>query len=405
LAERSSRPLGSSAAPLAPGASVYAHYVRGVVVKISPFGVEQWMNAHELRCEFNLAETCVESLTVDQLLTMTGKRHSILDELLPQKLTYGAIEGSERLRATVCALFASHHAANVLITHGGIGANALVYQALVEPGDDVVAIVPNYQQHYSIPESLGAKVRLLKLQESAGFLPDPSELKQLVNGSTKLISLSNPNNPTGALLERAQLEEIVRIADSVGAYVLCDEVYRGTAQKGDTLTPSIADLYAKGISTGSMSKAFSLAGLRLGWIVGPKEVLRAAEIHRDYNTISVGMLDDYFAAIALENYEKILTRNRHIVRTNLAILDEWVGATREISYVKPKGGTVALLKYIHPILSRDFCLRLLDETGVLFTPGSALDMEGYVRIGYANHETVLREGLSKVSSFLRTLAA
>jgi len=374
-------------------------------VKISPFGVEQWMNAHELRCKFNLAETCVESLTVEQLLTMTGKRHSILEELLPQKLTYGAIEGSDRLRAAVSALFESHSPANVLITHGGIGANALVYQALVEPGNEVVSIVPNYQQHYSIPESLGARVRFLKLQESAGFLPNPSELKQLVNGSTKIISLSNPNNPTGALLDRGQLEDIVHIADSVGAYVLCDEVYRGTAQKGDTLTPSIADLYAKGISTGSMSKAFSLAGLRLGWMVGPKEVLRAAEIHRDYNTISVGMLDDHFAAIALENYQKILTRSRHIVRTNLAILDEWIGSALDISYVKPQGGTVALLKYAYPMSSREFCLRLLNETGVLFTPGSALDMEGYVRIGYANNETVLREGLSKVSSFLQTLAA
>ena len=117
------------------------------------------------------------------------------------------------------------------------------------------------------------------------------------------------------------------------------------------------------------------------------------------------MLDDHFAAIALENYQKILTRSRHIVRTNLAILDQWVGATRDISYVKPKGGTVALLKYAHPVSSRDFCLRLLDETGVLFTPGSALDMEGYVRIGYANPETVLRAGLSQVSAFLRKLAA
>lgn len=374
-------------------------------MKISPFGVEQWMNAYELRCRYNLAETCVESLTVEQLLTMTGKRHSILEELLPQKLTYGAIEGSDRLRAAVSALFESQSATNVLITHGGIGANSLVYQGLVEPGDEVVAIVPNYQQHYSIPESLGAKVHLLKLRESAGFLPDLSELDRLVNKSTKLISLSNPNNPTGALLDRAQLAEIGRIANSVGAYVLCDEVYRGTAQKGDTLTPSIADLYAKGISTGSMSKAFSLAGLRLGWIVGPKEVLQAAEIHRDYNTISVGMLDDHFASIALENYEKILVRNRHIVRTNLAILDEWVGITPDISYVRPKGGTVALLKYAYAIPSRDFCVRLLGETGVLFTPGSALDMEGYVRIGYANPATVLRAGLSQVSAFLRKLAA
>jgi aspartate/methionine/tyrosine aminotransferase len=373
-------------------------------MKIRPFGVEQWMNTYETRCRYNLAETCVESLTVEQLLDLTGKKQSILQELLPQKLTYGAIEGSDRLRAAVAALYESRTPANVLIAHGAIGANALVYQALIEPGDQVVSIVPNYQQHYSIPESLGAQVRLLKLKESNQFLPDLAELRQLVSPSTKLIALSNPNNPTGALLDRAYLEEIVRLADSVGAFVLSDEVYRGTTQEGDKLTPSVADLYARGISTGSMSKAFSLAGLRLGWIVGPREVLAAAEIHRDYNTISVGMLDDHFAAIALENQAKILARSRSVVRTNLAILDQWIGDEADISYIKPKGGTTALLKYSHAISSREFCIRLLETTGVLFTPGSALDMEGYLRIGYANNESVLRAGLNKVTDFVRELA-
>ncbi len=371
-------------------------------MKITPFAVEQWMNAHETRCRYNLAETCVESLTLDQLLELTGQRDSILDDLRPLKLTYGAIEGSERLRDAVAALYATRSRRDVMIAHGAIGANALVYQALVEPGDHVVAIVPNYQQHHSIPESLGAEVTRLWLREEDQFMPDLEALRRAVLSGTKLISLSNPNNPTGALLGREELSEIARIAEAAGAWVVCDEVYRGTTQVGDELTPSIADLSERGISTGSMSKAFSLAGLRLGWIVAPQEVLLAAEIHRDYNTISVGMLDDYFAAIALEHCDAILGRSRSVVRTNLVAVDRWVASEPAVRYVRPRAGTTALLRYEHPISSRDFCLRLLAETGVLFTPGSALDMEGYVRIGYANNLAAICRGLELTSGFLRT---
>ena len=374
-------------------------------MKIKPFGVEIWMNQYETQCVYNLAETCVESLTVAQLLEIAGKHNVILDELLPLKLTYGAIEGTERLRRNVAALYTRQTAENVTITHGAIGANALVYATLVEPGDRVVSIVPTYQQHYSIPESYGADLQIHKLREENGFLPDLDEIKRLVTPNTKLIAVNNPNNPTGSLMDRAMMQRIADMAASCGAYVLCDEVYRGVDQEGEALTVSMADLYERGISTGSMSKAFSLAGLRLGWIVGHKDLIHAVSIHRDYNTISVGMLDDHFAAIALEHRDAILARNRAIVRTNLAILDRWVAGEPAISYVKPKAGTIALLKYDFDMPSREFCIRLLEAEGVMFTPGSALDMEGYVRIGYANNRAVLEEGLARVSRFLKTLSA
>jgi aspartate/methionine/tyrosine aminotransferase len=372
-------------------------------MKIKPFGVEIWMNQYETQCAYNLAETCVESLTVAQLLDLAGKRGAILDELLPLKLTYGAIEGTDRLRGNIASLYTRQTPENVTITHGAIGANALVYATLVEPGDRVISVLPTYQQHYSIPESLGADVQVHKLREETAFLPDLDEIERLITPNTKLIAITNPNNPTGSVMDRAMMQRIADMAGRIGAYVLCDEVYRGVDQTRDELTVSMADLYERGISTGSMSKAFSLAGLRLGWIVGPKGLIHAVSIHRDYNTISVGMLDDHFASIALEHRDAILARNRAIVRENLAILDRWVAEEPAISYVKPKGGTVALLKYDFDLPSRDFCVRLLEAEGVMFTPGSALDMEGYVRIGYANNRAVLEEGLPRVSRFLRTL--
>ncbi len=370
-------------------------------MKIRDFGVEIWMNAYETRCELNLAETCVESLTVAELLEMADKTDSILSELLPLKLTYGAIEGSDRLRDLVAGLYDRQARENVVITHGAIGANALVHETLVGPGDRVISVLPTYQQHYSIPESYGADVQILKLREENGFLPDLEELKSLATPGTKLIAINNPNNPTGSLMDRAFLEKLVGIARGCGAWVLCDEVYRGTDQQDDGMTASIADLYEKGISTGSMSKTYSLAGLRLGWIVAPKELVHAVSIHRDYNTISVGMLDDHFASIALENRDKIIRRSHEITRTNLAVLSEWVDSEPLISWVKPQSGTTALLKYDLPMTSEEFCLKLLQNTGVMLTPGSAMDMEGYLRIGYANGTAILKEGLGRISGFLR----
>ncbi|MBL4601840.1 MAG: aminotransferase class I/II-fold pyridoxal phosphate-dependent enzyme [Emcibacteraceae bacterium] len=231
-------------------------------------------------------------------------------------------------------------------------------------------------------------------------MPDLGELKNLVSAKTKLISLTNPNNPTGSLISEEMLYKIADIARTCDAYLLCDEVYRGCDQEGNGFSKSIADIYEKGISTASMSKSFSLAGLRLGWMAGPIEILKAVSIRRDYNTISISMIDDHFAAIALESKDKIIDRNQKITRGNLKILDEWIQNEPLISYVKPKSGTTALLKYDIDIHSRDFCVNLLDKTGVMLTPGSAMDMEGYLRIGYANNVDILKTGLNKISEFL-----
>ena len=371
-------------------------------MQIEPFGVELWMNEWETRCDWNLAETCVESLTIDELLTLTGHQPSDLAELLPMKLTYGAIEGSERLRAAIAAQYEQVTPSNVVVTHGTIGANMLVHKTLVQRNDRVVTIVPTYQQHYSIPTSIGADVHPLKLREENNWLPDLDELRAIVTADTKLIAINNPNNPTGALMGHDTLTAVADIARSVDAWVLCDEVYRGTNQTGNGTSHSMADVYEKGISTASMSKAYSLAGLRLGWIAAPEPLIEDIMIHRDYDTISVSMIDDHFATLALEHRDSLLKRSQHITRGNLNTLDTWVDQESKISWVKPASGTTALLKYDLPVTSRDFCVNLLTATGVMLTPGSALNMEGYVRIGYANNPAVLTEGLNRLSGFLQS---
>ena len=297
---------------------------KGNQMHIKPFGIEMWMNEFEDHCKYNLAETCVKSMTIGELIEVSGKNTKLSEELANMKLTYGEITGSKQLRKNIASLYKNQTTENVMVTHGAIGANSLVYNTLISKGDKVVSVLPTYQQHYSIPESLGAELSILKLKPEHKFLPDINELKQLIKPDTKLIALTNPNNPTGSLMDEALLLEIVDIARTCDAYIICDEVYRGTNQNDPEYGTSIVDIYDKGISTGSMSKTYSLAGLRLGWITAAPDILKDVFIHRDYNTISVGVLDDYFALMALENREKIAIRNTAITRNNLQILDNWV---------------------------------------------------------------------------------
>ena len=166
-------------------------------MKIEDFGVEIWMNAHETTCRLNIAETCVDSITFAELMQMAGKTQAILGELNALKLTYGAIEGTARLKQAIAALYTGRDASDVLVTHGAAGANALLYGALVEPGDEVIAIVPTYQQHTSIPESLGAVVRPLTLRIEDGYQPDLVALEGLITPRTRLISLTNPRRGSG----------------------------------------------------------------------------------------------------------------------------------------------------------------------------------------------------------------
>lgn len=372
-------------------------------MKIEPFGIEMWMNEHETRCLYNAAESCVDSVTLGELTALAGKTGLLMDELLPLKLTYGAIEGSARLRRAVAGLYRGRMADEVVVTHGAIGANALLYQTLIEPGDEMVSVVPTYQQHTAIPESQGAVVKRLVLREEEGFLPNIDELASLVTPRTRLIALTNPNNPTGAVIGEARLRAIAEIAARHDAWVICDEVYRGINQSDDDLSASIAEISPKGVAVGSMSKAFALAGLRLGWIVAPREVIERVMIHRDYDTISVGAIDDHLAAIALENRDALLARNRGVVRTNLATVAAWVEREPRISWVRPEGGTVTLLRYDAAIGSVEFCTRLLEDTGVLLAPGAVFGMEGTVRIGFGNGAAALAGGLKGLSRFLRSL--
>ena len=371
---------------------------------IKPFAVEEWMNEYEINARYNIAETCVDSVSVDELFALTGSdKEQFLRDFCARRLTYGDILGAPAFKRGVCSLYKTIGEDEVITTHGAAGASHHVFYSLVEPGDRVVSIMPTYQQLYSIPESYGADLHLLHLKQENDYLPDLDELRALVTPETKLICINNPNNPTGALMSGELLGKIVEIAHSVDAYVLCDEVYRHLTQD-DEWSVSIVDLYEKGISLGSMSKVFSLAGLRLGWVATHDKAALAAMIsHRDYNHISCGLFDEALATVALEHKDLLLQRNRGIVRDNLAILDAWVQSQPHVRYTKPQAGTTALVYYDYDIPSRALCIDMYNRTGAFVTPGECFEQGRSMRIGYACDQQVLRDGLQAIDDYFALL--
>jgi len=373
-------------------------------LKINPFKVEEWMNAYETGARYNIAETCVDSISLDELFELTGEdKQTFLTELCARRLTYGDIWGAPAFKTGICRLYQSISPEQIITTHGAAGANHHIFYSLIQPGDRIICVMPTYQQLYSIPESFGADVQLLNLTYQNGYLPDLAQLRRLVLSGTKMICLNNPNNPTGALIPPEMLREIIEIARSVDAYILCDEVYRGLTQD-DHEIESIADLYKKGISVGSMSKVFSLAGIRLGWIAAKDpEVLASCLSHRDYNLISCSMLDEAVAGLALKHADRILTRNKAIVRENLSLLDNWVASQPHIRYFKPQAGTTALLYYDFEIPSYDFSKEMYETTGAFVTPGDCFEQQHCLRIGYACDKKTLQAGLQAMGDYLQQL--
>ena len=371
-------------------------------MKLEPFKVEKWMNEYEQYSKYDLGNTTVQNLSLDELFELSNvDKTAFLNNLCAQKQGYGNITGNPDLKNGISKLYETVTPDGIIPTIGGAGANHLVFYSLVEPSDSVVSVIPTYQQLYSIPESFGAEVKLLKLKKENNFLPDIDELKSLVSSNTKLICINNPNNPTGALMPAKMLEQIVQVAQSVNAFVLSDEVYRGlnlTEEK----TPSVADIYEKGISVCSMSKIFSLAGLRLGWVASKnKKIIENCLSHREYNMISCSITDESLAALALKNADKIIARNKKIIKECLEILDNWVKNEPDFNYVKPMAGTTALLYYDFDMKSKELCDRLAKEAGVFLTPGFCFEEERCFRVGYCKSPQVLKQGLEKISEFVR----
>ncbi|KAF1354451.1 PLP-dependent transferase [Lizonia empirigonia] len=390
------------------------------MVKITDFAVESWMDAYEHHCKYNVAETCCASISIDQLRELSDdKKGDVLKT--DRVLTYGAIRGAEDLRTNLARLYSAKVTSplspdNILTTPGAIQANYLTAYALVGEGDHVICQYPTYQSLYDVPRSLGAKVDLWKAQAEKNWIPDLEELKSLIKADTKLIVINNPNNPTGAVLGKIFLEQLVAIAAEHNITILGDEVYRpifhSISPIDKDFPPSLLSMgYNNVIVTGSMSKAYSLAGIRVGWIASrSSEIIEKIASARHYTTISVSGLDEQVAAFALSpaTVHGLLARNIQLAKTNLALLEKFMIKNEdECEWVKPVAGTTAFIKFHRegkPIDSVDFCKKLLEKTGVLLVPGTQSfgeEFKGYVRVGFVNQTEIVQKGLEEASKFIR----
>lgn len=383
-------------------------------MKIKDFKVEQWMNAWETKCRYNVAETCTYSMSLDEVFELcegsaeagAKARQEFLDAFCKRRLTYGDIEGNPKFLQGICGLYQTVKPEHVISTHGAAGANHLVLTTLCEPGDHVVSVMPTYQQLYSIPEMCGAKVSILHLDKEQHYHVDVERLEALCGDDVKVICINNPDNPTGALLSEEEIRNIVNIARRHDAWLVSDEVYRLLVQDSDAFTTSPIDLYDKAVVVSSMSKVWSMAGVRLGWCITKDVQLRHDLLsHRDYDLISCGLFDEEVAAYALAHRDAILGRSHRIVRQNLQVLTEWVDSEPHLSFVRPEAGTTALVYYDYDIDSYDFCVDMVKTAGALVTPGDAFEEPHSMRIGYAYSDNPddLRRGLEAISAFMRTL--
>ncbi|CAO2657426.1 Nn.00g035520.m01.CDS01 [Neocucurbitaria sp. VM-36] len=390
------------------------------MVQITDFAVESWMDAYETKCKYNIAETCCASISIDQLRELSeDKNRQVFDT--SKILDYGAIRGSEELRNNLARLYSAKvtnplSPDNILTTPGAIQANYLTAYALVGPGDHVICHYPTYQSLYEVPKQLGAEVSLWKATPENAWIPPIDDLKALIKPNTKLIIINNPNNPTGAILKKSFLQQLVDIASEQNITILSDEVYRplfhSISPIDKDFPPSLLSMgYTNAIVTGSMSKAYSLAGIRIGWIASRSpQLIESIAQARHYTTISVSHFDEQVAAYALHpsTVHNLLARNVQLAKANLALLEKFVLKNEdECEWVKPVAGTTAFIRFHRegkPVDSVDFCKKLLEKTGVLFVPGSQAfgdEWKGYVRVGFVNQTDVVKEGLDEAARFVR----
>ena len=365
-------------------------------MKYHPFVMERWQSTYEHRVRFNLSESGVHPLSVMELLSLADRQPDTLD--VP--LGYGQSNGSDELRSLIADLYPGATEASVLVTTGGAEANFTAFWELMEPEASVAVMLPNYMQVPGLLESFGARIHPFHLVEENGWQPDLNELEKGLRDGTRFILVTNPNNPTGAVLDETSMSGIVGLAHRHGAWILADEVYRGAELDGPE-TPSFWGLHDRVLATNSLSKAYGLPGLRIGWVVGPAEMMETLWGRKDYTTITPASLSDTLARVALEpdNRRKILARTRSILTNNLALLSSWMdGQEGRFRYRPPDAGAICYTRYGPSVNSSEFAETLRTEMDLLVVPGDHFGMDRYLRLGFGLPVPELEESLERLAA-------
>jgi aspartate/methionine/tyrosine aminotransferase len=370
------------------------------MTRFQPFDMEYLMSKWEQVVEYNLSESGVHPVVLRELL---GDDPGVLDELLSTELNYPHVNGTPELRERIAALYPGATPDNVLVTVGCAEANFISVQTLLAPGDELVVMLPNYMQIWGLAHNFGLHIKSFHLRAERGWSPDLAELDDVVSERTRLIAVCNPNNPTGSILTPGEMDAIVNAAERVGAWLLADEVYSGAERVSEAQTPSFWGRYDKALTTNSLSKAYGLPGLRVGWVVGPAGALDDIWRRHEYTTISAAMLSNKLAALALSPRvrPRLIQRTRDYIRRGFPILQDWLESHQgTFTLVPPQAAAIAFVHYHLDVNSTKLVERLIREKSVLVVPGDHAGLDHYLRISYGLSPAYLRAGLDRVHQLI-----
>jgi aspartate/methionine/tyrosine aminotransferase len=368
-------------------------------LKIDKFEMERMQSTWENVVEMDLSESGIRPVTLRELSEMGLD----LDAILDTPLGYSQSNGTIPLRERLAEIYPGATADHIEVTNGTSEANYLLALTLLRDGDEVAFQVPNYMQFWGVPKSLGAKVNRFHLRLDRNWEPDWDEFEGAVNENTRIVYVSNPNNPSGSILSHEAMKRIVERCERMGAYLLADEVYLG-AEIDCERTQSFWGMSDRVIVTSGLSKAYGIPGVRIGWIVGPPETMAECWGQHDYLTIGPNKISDAVAYVAVQaqNRERLYARTRAILRENIPIVREWVESFGGfLTFREPRAGALCLVRYDSATPSVELCERIRVKHSVLIVPGAQLGVEGFIRIWIGGKVDFLREGLRRIGEELR----
>jgi aspartate/methionine/tyrosine aminotransferase len=373
-----------------------------VTAPFQPFEMERWQSLYEHEVELNLADSAVRCAPLGILLGAHD-----LEALAGLELFYPQVNGTDLLRGLIAQTYAPAPSPDeVLVTVGAAEANALVCSTLLEPGDRVTVIEPGYRQVRGMAENMGCAVDVVQLHDENAWELDVEELRAKVGPRTKLLAVVNPNNPTGTILSAEARSAILEVVESTGCWLLADEVYRGSERDG-VETQSFWAQHPQALAVNSLSKAYGLCGLRIGWVVAPQPLADELRRRHEYAVISASLPSVFLAERALEPSKRteLLTRQRELVRDGAEVYARWLDEHAAVISAHPTAATaLSFPRYSAPLASEQVADAIRTRASVLVVPGSMLGSEGHLRLTVGFEPDFLGRALDRIASVLGELA-
>lgn len=368
-------------------------------MEVVPAHLEYWMRDYYFNTEIDISSSGVENFSFGELRQLFNITPDDLDRIV---LRDSRTLGGPELRTAIGNRFANGNAERVMATNGSSEANYLIMRSLLNPGDEVVVLDPSYQQLFSIAETIGCRLKRWPLRFENSFRPDLNEARDLIGPETRMIVVNFPHNPTGASLTPAEQDQLIELAAAAGAYLVWDAAFAELTYDSSEL-PDPGEQYDRSITLGTLSKAYGLPGLRVGWCLAAPDVLESLVRLRDYTTLALSPLVEYVATSAIENGDVLVQPRLAQARHNLEQLLTWAKLNSEfVSVVRPRGGVCAFAR-LHGIAdSEDFCRQLADKHSVLLVPGTSFNQPDFVRLGFGCSTAELTTGLSRLSEHFHT---